>query len=226
MTVMLIDRLFALATLDDALNMDMSEVIYFFDRGTDQVGNESYRRHYYVTADPVRLLLVLHNNIKFSDLKPGTYVQVKIGKIEGGRRALRPGSHCKVGVFGILSKAPGTDEVESFGDIAEKAPPNKRYRGGRERLSPDQYVVRQNLSMTPEMQALLYKLGNGNASAGLRELERQARLSEPPSHAAVSQMADRVFQIMKIVPTQNQHLLTTKAIKEALDAHYTRQRRA
>jgi hypothetical protein len=220
---MQIDRAIRLVTTDEVHNRDVTATVAFYGRGQHQVGDEPHLRGYYLTAEPIRLLLILRNGVKIEDLSPGAYVEVKVGTDTGeGRPNLYRGeTHRKVSVFRVLPGPPNGGDVASFGDIVDTAPPEKRYRGGRPSLTPGENVLRSNVSLPASMWDMLAELGDGNKSAGIRRL---AELTEPPSTAVTGQIVDSVCLILKVKPTRVQYLLAVKAIQEALNARNRSQR--
>jgi hypothetical protein len=224
MKVIQIDRKIELVTLNETWNRDTSESVFFFDRGQHQVGDEPHPRGYYLTAEPIRLVLVLRNGVRIEQLSPGAYVEVKVGTDTGEGRPTnlyRGETHRKVSVFRVLPGPPNGGDVASFGDIVDTAPPEKRYRGGRPSLTPGENVLRSNVSLPASMWDMLAELGGGNKSAGIRRL---AELTEPPSTAVTGQIVDSVCRVLKVTPTKVQYLLAVRAIQEALDARNRSQR--
>jgi len=225
MKVMQIDRKIKLVDTDEMHNKDVATSVAFYDRGQHQIGDEPHQRGYYLSAPPIRLLLILRGGVQIEDLQPGVYVQVKVGTDSGdGRPNLyRNQTHRKVSVFGVLPGPPDGGDVESFGDIVDTSPPHRLYRGGRRPLTPGENVRRQNVSLPGAVMDQLTALGGGNLSAGIRKL---AEITEPPSFAVAAQTVDQICRILRVTPTKVQQITAARAVQEAWNAYYTGQRGA
>lgn len=182
-----VDCLLFVAPAATAERLASNELVAFVKTAERTV--EGRRRYYYAAAGPHRVLLVMRNGTPLEKLnQPNTYVKALVGWEPGTSEFTLPQhagkQHTKLTVDMLLTLderaaaeyARVNDiEIESLTDILNNAPRADRVGGargevGRKRLGGAERAESRSITLLPAHWRVVEKLGDDNASAGLRLL--------------------------------------------------------
>lgn len=217
MITIFIDRPISVVPIDHGPATEDPFAILFRNMGDHHIGDEQHPRTYLVGVE-VQVIMVLRNGVRIADLTQGVYARCKTAASPGSEPYLASSAkgkpHTKVSVFEI-SEAPDDEVIKPLSRFISEAPPGRSYRGGRPRMSDQEYVERGNISLLPTHWGQLANLGKGNKSEGVREA---LRLVEPFSPGVMRQIVDRVFADLGLASDDNQRQRATRIILEEVSA--------